>query len=492
MSPINTPLPPLLGGSYLLPPRQACRGQVLLGWSFFFPLLRGGYLLPPRQAYRGQALLGESFNFPLLSGSYYFPLLGRSFLFTFLVRSFNSTFLGRRFNFPSLGETFKSLWVFAVLLLAFEISEGNAQRSDRFDINGYFQGMPVRIAVDLPEPFGEEVFWEYRIQNRLNFSWYASSNITMNAQMRTRFFAGDLVKEIPGYASAIDRDDGWMNLSWLMIEEENWLLHFIPDRLNFEWNQNDWRVTLGRQRINWGINTVSNPNDLFNIYSYYDFDYPERPGSDAIRVQHFLDWSTRIELAFSPASNLRESVGAFMYATNSRGYDFQLIGGYYKERLAMGGGWAGSIRESGFKGEVMVFTDLNEAANSPGTNFVIGISGDHMFDNSIFLIVEGFYNHAGGREDFLLFGSSLSADNPSFSRYQLMTQASYPFSPIWNGSFAAIWYPDEEALFLSPSVSYSLHQNIDVNLLTQIFIGSNDSVFGSAGSVAMASVKWNF
>lgn len=181
-----------------------------------------------------------------------------------------------------------------------------------------------------------------------------------------------------------------------------------------------------------------------------------------------------------------------MFATNSRGYDFQMIGGYYQNRLAIGGGWAGSIRQSGFKGEVMLFSSLDEEPGSEKTNFVIGISADHMFDNNLFLIVEGLFNGAGGREDFNLFGSSLSANNPSFSRYQTMAQISYPFSPIWNGSFAAIWYPDEEALFLSPSFSYSIHQNIDLNLLTQIFIGSSDSVFGSAGSVAMASIKWHF
>lgn len=270
------------------------------------------------------------------------------------------------------------------------------------------------------------------------------------------------------------------------------MLHYIPDRLNMEWNRNDWRVTLGRQRINWGINTVSNPNDLFNIYSFYDFDYPERPGSDAVRIQRFLDWSTRIELAYSPASDIRESVGAIMFATNSHGYDFQMIGGYYQNQIALGGGWAGSIRQSGFKGELMLFSSLDDESDKKRTNFVMGISADHMFDNSLFLVVEGFYNYAGGRDDFLLFGSSLSADNPSFSRYQFMAQVSYPFSPIWNGSFAAIWYPDEEALFMSPTLSYSIHQNVDINLLTQIFIGSSDSAFGSAGSVAMASIKWHF
>lgn len=378
------------------------------------------------------------------------------------------------------------------MIIAFEVQVCEAQFSDRFDVTGYMQAMPVRIAVVLPEPIGEETFWEYRLQNRLNFRWYASEEITINVQMRTRFFAGDLVKDIPGYASAINRDDGWLNMSLLVAEEESWLLHYIPDRLNMEWNRNDWRVTLGRQRINWGINTVSNPNDLFNIYSFYDFDYPERPGSDAVRIQKFLDWSTRIEVAYSPASDVKESVGAVMFATNRRGYDFQLIGGYYQNMLALGGGWAGSIRQTGFKGEVMLFSSLDDETGSEGTHILIGVSADHMFDNSLFLIVEGLYNQAGGREDFLLFGSSLSADNPSFSRYQLMTQVSYPFSPIWNGSFATIWYPDEEALFMSPTLGYSIHQNVDINLLTQIFIGSNDSIFGSAGSVAMASVKWSF
>lgn len=386
----------------------------------------------------------------------------------------------------------KSIWILVVLLFAAEAEMSKAQLSDRLDINGYIQGMPVRIAVDLPEPFGNEVFWEYRLQNRLNFRWFASSEVTINAQMRTRFFSGDLVKDIPGYADAIDRDGGWLNMSWLISETDNWLLHTIPDRLNIEWNHHDWRVTFGRQRINWGINTVSNPNDLFNIYSFYDFDYPERPGSDAIRIQHFLDWASRVEVAFSPASDLKKSVAAFLVATNYRETDYQLVGGYYKNRLAIGGGWAGSINQSGFKGEVMLFTDLEEAASSERTNIVIGISADHMFDNSLFLIVEGLYNRAGGREDFLLFGNNLSADNPSFSRYQMMAQANYPFSPIWSGSFAMIWYPDEEALFLSPVITYSVHQNIDVNLLTQMFLGSGDSVFGSAGSVAMASVKWNF
>lgn len=389
-------------------------------------------------------------------------------------------------------------WLSPFILLLFFTNTASAQfSSDDLRISGYLQGMPVWMDTDLPPPFEGDSFWEYRLQNRLNLGWDLSPELTFNWQMRTRFFAGDLVRElndIPGirYADLIDIDDGYADLSWVIADEENWMLHYIPDRLNLDWYSDNWRVTAGRQRVNWGINTVTNPNDLFNIYSFYEFDYPERPGTDAIRVQHFIDWASRVEVAFSPAREMRNSVAAALYAFNTRGYDVQLISGYFRHRLAAGGGWAGSIRQSGFKGEVMFFADLEETEARRSTNIVAALSADHMFDNSLFLIVEALYNREGGRDDFTIIGDPLSPDNPSFSRFQFTTQGSYPFSPVWNGSLALIWYPDEQALFISPSVTRSLTQNTDLNLIAQIFAGSDDSAFSGAGTLIAGSVKWNF
>ncbi|MEX0894312.1 MAG: hypothetical protein WDZ36_01025, partial [Balneolaceae bacterium] len=73
-----------------------------------------------------------------------------------------------------------------------------------------------------------------------------------------------------------------------------------------------------------------------------------------------------------------------------------------------------------------------------------------------------------------------------------VANGSYPFSPILNGSLAMIYYPDETAVFISPSVTWSVLQDLDLNVLTQLFIGSEESVFQNAGNVAAASLKWNF
>ncbi|TVR27061.1 MAG: hypothetical protein EA390_14185 [Balneolaceae bacterium] len=387
-------------------------------------------------------------------------------------------------------------FILPVIFFVIALQPLHAQ-TDNLRIGGYVQGMPVWISADLPAPFETDSFWEFRLQNRLNIRYDISSSFTFNWQMRTRFFAGDLVNElndIPGmrYSELIDIDDGLVNLSWVIADRDNWLLHYIPDRLNLDWQNSDWRVTLGRQRVNWGINMVTNPNDLFNIYSFYEFDYPERPGTDAIRIQHFIDWASRVEVAYAPARDARESVAAVLYGFDFRGYDVQLISGYFRHRITAGGGWAGNVRGAGFKGEFMLFTDIDDEGTGRSTNVVSALSTDYMFDNSLFLVVEALYNRDGGRDQFTLLGEPLSADNPSFSRFQFTASGSYPFSPVWDGSLAVIWYPDESSLFLSPSITHSLTQNIDLNLLSQLFIGSDESVFANAGSVVAGSLKWNF
>lgn len=383
-------------------------------------------------------------------------------------------------------------YLFILMLLSCAADSAKAQLFEDLTISGYLQATPVWISAELPEPLEGDSFLEYRLQNRLNIEWYLVDELSLNWEMRTRFFTGDLVEEIPFYKEGVDTDPGYMNLSWIVADREKWFVHYIPDRLNLDWYSDEWRITVGRQRINWGINMATNPNDLFNIYSFYDFDYPERPGADAIRIQHFLNWASRIEIAYSPARDARNSVAAALYGFNTQGYDIQLISGYYRHKFAAGGGWAGSIGQSGFKGEIMGFFDLNKGSESKPVNLIAALSADYIFDNSFFLIVEALYNKEGGRESFLLLGEPLTADNPSFSRYQITTQGSYPFTPVWNGSLALVFYPDEEAVYISPSVSYSVSQNIDFNLITQIFVGSSDSAFSNAGNVVAASLKWNF
>ena len=397
------------------------------------------------------------------------------------------------------------LWCVVLLMLMPALTETvNANITDDLHVRGYVRGMPIRISADVGQssgqdhngllqmPAGDQVWWEYRLQNRLNLRWDAGSDLSFYWQMRTRLFAGDLVRDFPRYASGIDRDEGMVNLSWMVTEQDSWLLHYIPDRLYGEWDRGNWNVRVGRQRVNWGVNMITNPNDIFNIYSFYDFDYPERPGSDAVRIRRFLGFGSRFELAVSPGRELQSTVAAALYAFTVRGYDLQLITGYYKERLTAGGGWAGNMGGAGFKGETMFYMDLEQNGEKRETNYIASVSVDYMFTNRVFLITELLYNRAGGRDRFPFFGEQISPDNPSFSKYQFTTQGTYPVHELVDGSLALIWYPDESSFFLSPSITWSVMQNIDMQLLGQFFIGSDDSAFARAGDLLMGSLQYNF
>jgi len=380
----------------------------------------------------------------------------------------------------------------ALVMLTSAVAGTMAHATQDIRISGYLQANPVHIATQLPAPIGRQNWMEYRLQNRLNLSWHATPELTLNWQTRTRAFAGDLVREFPQYVESIDNDDGLVDLSWMVTQRDNWLLHHIPDRLYAEWNRGDWDIRIGRQRVNWGVNMITNPNDIFNIYSFYDFDYPERPGSDAIRIQRHLDFSSRVELAVSPARELRDSVAAALYAFDWNGYDVQLISGYYRDRFTTGAGWAGDFRGAGIRGETMFYRDIRSRNNGRESNFIASASADYMFENGLLAIAEILYNRAGGREEFTLMGEQLTPDNPSFSTYQATTQLRYPIHPLLDGSFALMWYPDESAVFISPTLTWSVAQDIDFRVLGQFFTGSSDSVFANAGRVVTASLTYNF
>ena len=64
------------------------------------------------------------------------------------------------------------------------------------------------------------------------------------------------------------------------------------------------------------MNLAWNPNDIFNTYNLLDFDYEERPGSDAIRIQYYLGDFSKIEVAAKKGSSKDDHIVAAMYKFN--------------------------------------------------------------------------------------------------------------------------------------------------------------------------------
>ena len=357
-------------------------------------------------------------------------------------------------------------------------------------VKGYLKYLPsLRATNDLGDFFGDQL-----LHNRLNARWDPQGRFSFQGSLRTRLIQGYTVANVPGYADFVGEDFGTVDASWVVFQENSVLLHTTPDRLFMDYDHGKWKVRLGRQRINWGINMVSNPNDLFNTYSFFDFDYEERPGTDAVRVQYFGSALSRSELAISPGRSVRESVAAMLHTFNRRGYDIQLIAGYFRNRMALGKGWAGNIKQSGFKGEVTWFRDVEPAEGIRPANVVIAVSADHRFGGGTYAVLEYLYNdqRAGVPTDLQFFTQPLRADNLSFTDHQVFGNVTHPLSPVSTVGLATIVYPSERDFFLSPNWQYSMRQDLDLLLISQLFVGDRDGLLGQAGYLVAGALKWSF
>jgi len=341
---------------------------------------------------------------------------------------------------------------------------------EKISLNGYISNMQSVIFEDV----NGEWITDNLFHNRINAYYYPSENITFSVQFRNRFMYGETIKYSPGYAETIDTDNGFIDLSMNILNENSFFLNTTIDRIYMQFTKGKFVTTIGRQRINWGISTVWNPNDIFNIQNYFDFDYIEKPGSDAVRFQYYTGPSSIMEVAAKLDRNDHLTLAAY-YKFNRGGYDIQLLGGVLEEKDYLAGmGWSGNIKNAGFKGELSYFHPVKNSSDTAGT-FLFSMGMDYMFRNSLFVQVEGLYSRMPDGfniNDFLnWYQGTLNVKNLAFTDFSFFSSITYPFSPLLNGSLAGMYFPELKGFFAGPSIDYSVSDNIQLSIIIQVFSG---------------------
>lgn len=341
----------------------------------------------------------------------------------------------------------------------------------KLTLGGYVNGMQSVMDVE-----SSKGYWLYEslLHNRLNLNYYPSPALSFSLQARNRFMTGDRFRmDASGQVKeSLGGDPGFADLSFNLGEGRSYVINTSLDRLWLKYTLERLEVTLGRQRINWGQTMVWNPNDWFNNYSYFDFDYPEKPGSDALRIQYYTGALSAAEIVVA-ADSAKHAAAAIRYRMNSGSYDFQLLGGVLPDNdLAFGFGWAGGLRDIGFRGELAYFHPGKNFSDTSGL-FLMSLGLDYTFSNSLAIQVEGLYCMIpDSREEvnFLEFYQRpLSVKDISFTEWNFFGQISYPFTPLLNGSFAAMIFPDVRGIYLGPAVMYSMTENFDLSCYLQWF-----------------------
>jgi hypothetical protein len=264
---------------------------------------------------------------------------------------------------------------------------------------------------------------------------------------------------------------GLADMSWNIADGHSYVLNSTMDRLNASWEKEKWRITLGRQRINWSQTWVWNPNDIFNTYSFFDFDYAERPGSDAARIQYYNSEVSVTEVAAKLNKDKKLTAAAY-YKFNKWETDFQLIGGLLNEQdYVAGAGFSGAIKSVAIRSEFSYFQPVKHFADTSGL-FLGSFAIDYSFSNSIGIMAEFLYNSKPVKNISSLmsyYSAPLTVKNLSFAEYNLFFQASYPVSPLISTSIGGMYFPKIKGYYLGPSLSYSASDNIEISFYLQSF-----------------------
>ncbi len=388
----------------------------------------------------------------------------------------------------SISRTYAVLYLLLITIAAI----GQEETEPKVEFKGYLKSLGSTYFLKLPIFPESQMFTDQLLHNRLNFKWYPSENITLYAELRNRLFWGDQVRLNPNYLDEVNRgSDNFFDWSVGKYDKKGYALHANLDRFYGEWTKGQWEVRLGRQRVNWGISTTWNPNDIFNAYNFTDFDYEERPGSDALRIRRYTGVTSSIEIAVKAANDWEKVTAAMLGKFHLGTYDLQVLAGVNENFIVAGGGWAGNLGNASFKGELSSFFPL---ADGDKTSVSLSMGIDYTLSNQMYLSGGFLYTSTGttGNTNQSIFESDLSARQLFPYRWATLATVMYPITPLVNSAFIVLYSPGEaNMLFLNPTLSASIAQNWDVDLVGQIVFQKQEK-YESPVQAGFVRVKWSF
>ena len=371
-----------------------------------------------------------------------------------------------------------------------------------FDYNGYAKYL--FSSTEIPEI--DDRLYDHLLHLRLNTRYYATQNLTAGLELRFRTFYGESAYKIPNYRELIQTERDFVELDFYLWETKYSIGYLEVDRLFLDFVKDDFQVTVGRQRISWGTCWVWNPTDLFNPLEVLDFDYEERPATDAIRVQYYTGPVTKIEVSYKPANNPYDQILAGLFSLNKWDYDFNFIGGMKYKRWLAGFSWAGDIYGAGFRGEVLVsqspdstdsifpyqqYPQLNISSDKPISS--LALSGDYTFPNTFYIHTELLYNNIGVTANTLLYQPEASSLGLlTAARWSIFQEFAYDITPLLRGTLFGIYNPNDKSYVIVPSLSYSVITNLDLYFVAFFFEGAPLTEYGEYGTTIYARIKYSF
>ena len=278
-------------------------------------------------------------------------------------------------------------------------------------------------------------------------------------------------------------------------------------------------VTVGRQAVNHSKTLFWNPLDVFLPFDPRTFDRDYKPGIDAARVQLTLGDASGLEVvgALGPTLALDANAGAASAAGASAGFfdstktgaavlarafttlahvDLSLQAGKVYGGIHFGAGASGELFGFGIRAEATLLradgslkTELLPDGNGSlrqvrlvddAASLAVGL--DRRFESELLVAVEVFHNGAAAADDLLLSAARVATFGAqSLSRDLAAVTASYPLTPLWTLSGAALLSLSDGSVLLTPGLKWSASNEVEVLAGALLGVGKRPGVDPALG-----------
>lgn len=359
--------------------------------------------------------------------------------------------------------------------------EGDATR--RLEFSGYYKTLLTRSDTLLPV---HDAYAADLNRLRLELQGPLLPDLALDLQYDNEAMLGDYLDTPQFQAQMTRKDDRYWDLDKTYADRDDVFARHRLYRASLTWSQGNTDVRMGRQRIALGTGRFFSPLDRINPVAPNLLERDERPGVDALLVEHKLGPLARATAFYVPGRD-RDS-GALQWHANAAAIDWSLIAGRFRDEDMAGGDIATQLGEAGLRAEVSWNRPDQGEAYQRG---VIGL--DYAFANTLTVSGEYYYNGAGaGDKRFYNFLALLDGRVLSLARDYAGVYASYELTPLLKSTNALVFNLDDGSRYFSPELTYSVRQNLDVTAGLQSYGGSAGSEFGFFRQVLFAQLQYFF
>ena len=262
-------------------------------------------------------------------------------------------------------------------------------------------------------------------------------------------------------------------------------------RASVGWDAGDWRTIFGRQRVAWGSGRVWNPTDRFNPVAVTSLDAGEKTGSDAVSIERYVGSFGVLQAVAAPGNAARGASRkvALRWRDTVGETDYALLAGRIGDEPVVGLDLATNLFDGGLYFEAAAGWPRGDARY---VQFTLGYENlwvPPFLDNPLRLSAEAFRNTAATGAAVTV----ASADRlQTRRRDHLALTVAYDIGFLWGVQAVTLVDFDSGSTAFLPSLSYSLSQNMDAQVVGQFFHGGPESEYGAAADVFLVRLNAYF